>query len=400
MTWAQARKVGDWPIRPLGEFLAFLTSGSRGWARYYSDSGSPFLRIQNVGRNALLLDELTYVDPPASAEAARTKVEPGDVLLTITADLGRTGVVPSGLGPAYVNQHLAVLRLRGMHPYFLSAFLASPNGQRQIVAKNRTGVKAGLNFDDIRSLQVPAPPLHEQLRIAEVLHQAETLRSKRRAALVQLNSLTQAIFVDMFGNAAADSRGFVTRPLVELVDRERPTTYGILMPGPDQPGGVPYVRVVDMRDGGIDASAVRRTTHEISRSYRRSLLRAGDLLLSIRGHVGRTAIVPHELEGANITQDTARLAIVGASATFVRECLRSPGSQRWMHRHTKGVAVRGINLGDVRKIPIALPPLELQETFERRVAGVEGLTKVQRASLAQLDALFASLQHRAFRGEL
>jgi type I restriction enzyme S subunit len=129
-------------------------------------------------------------------------------------------------------------------------------------------------------------------------------------------------------------------------------------------------------------------------------LRGGDLLLSIRGHVGRLATVPSELEGANITQDTARLAIVGASPIYVRECLRHIGLQRWMAKHTKGVAVRGINLGDVKQMPIPIPPEALQRRFEIAVSRYERLLAHRLVSSRKADALFASLQHRAFRGEL
>ena len=177
--------------------------------------------------------------------------------------------------------------------------------------------------------------------------------------------------------------------MIDLIDPARPISYGILMPGLDQEEGVKYVRVVDMKNGGIELSTVRQTTAAISNAFRRSLLRPGDLLMSIRGHVGRFAVVPPELEGPNITQDTARLAVQSASPVFVRECLRTEGFQRWMARHTKGVAVRGI-----------LPERAKQDAFADRAAAVAQIEARHRASLAEMDALFAALQHRAFRGEL
>ena len=112
--------------------------------------------------------------------------------------------------------------------------------------------------------------------------------------------------------------------LIELIDPARPITYGILVPGPDQPKGVKYVRVVDMKDGGISPVGLRCTTEEISQAYRRSVLQSGDLLMSIRGHVGRLANVQPELAGANITQDTARLAIVGPSPYLFLSALGQP----------------------------------------------------------------------------
>ena len=178
-----------WPVHPLEKFLEFLTSGSRGWATYYSESGSLFLRIQNVGHDELFLDDIAYVTPPKTAEAERTAVQPGDVLLSITADLGRTAVVPSGLGRAFINQHLAILRTRGLVPRFLSAFISSPACQLQIQAKNRQGVKAGLNFNDVRSIRVPLPPLPLQQEFARRVEAVEHLKTQQRAHLATLDEL-------------------------------------------------------------------------------------------------------------------------------------------------------------------------------------------------------------------
>ena len=92
-----------WPLARLGTLLTFLTSGSRGWAAHYAAEGDLFLRIQNVGRNKLLLDDTAFVRAPDTAEARRTQVQAGDVLLSITADLGRTAVIPDDIGRAFIN---------------------------------------------------------------------------------------------------------------------------------------------------------------------------------------------------------------------------------------------------------------------------------------------------------
>ncbi|MDQ3118731.1 MAG: restriction endonuclease subunit S [Verrucomicrobiota bacterium] len=147
-----------WPTKKLGELLDFLTSGSRGWAEYYSESGDLFLRIQNVRRDELLLDDIAHVKAPDTAEAKRTRVQPGDVLFSITADLGRTAVVPDGLGPAFINQHLSILRTKALVPRFLSAYFASPVGARQVSGRNKHAVKAGLNFDASAHSSFPFPP--------------------------------------------------------------------------------------------------------------------------------------------------------------------------------------------------------------------------------------------------
>jgi len=256
------------------------------------------------------------------------------------------------------------------------------------------------HFKYLKEAQVPLPPIEEQRRIAAVLDAADELRDKRREALAKLATLTQAIFIDMFGAPGDNPRRWPVQPLIELVDPERPITYGILKPGQDVPDGVPYVRVVDMAGGRVLEGALRRTTPEIAHQYRRSTLAEGDLLLSIRGHVGRMAQVHGELTGANITQDTARLAIVGARPEYVFACMQAEESRRWMANFTKGAAVRGINLTDVKKFPVPVPPADLQGEFGKRAALVTAYVERCAAPLTQLDALFASLQQRAFRGEL
>lgn len=178
-----------WPTKKLGELLDFLTSGSRGWAEHYSESGDLFLRIQNVRRDQLLLDDVAYVKAPQTAEAKRTRVQPGDVLFSITADLGRTAVVPDGLGTAYINQHLSILRTKALVPRFLSAYFATPSGERQVFGKNRQAVKAGLNFDDIRSFLIPVPPLDLQHEFARRITAVEKLKTAHRAALAELDAL-------------------------------------------------------------------------------------------------------------------------------------------------------------------------------------------------------------------
>lgn len=320
----------------------------------------------------------------------------GDVVLGIRASIGEKVWADAEY---CLGRGVAALRpKRALDRNFLWHWLTYI--EPVLAAKARGATFKQVNRLDIAGLEISLPTLVKQRRIANILDNADALRAQRRTALAELDTLTQSTFLGLFGDPIENSRKFPISPLIELIDPNRPISYGILMPGPDQETGVSYVRVTDMKAGGIDLSGIRKTTAEMSHTFRRSVLRAGDLLMSIRGHVGRYAVVPPELDGANITQDTARLAIIGASPVFVRECLRTLGFQRWMARHTKGVAVRGINLGDVKLMPIILPPRHKQDAFALQAHTIETLKSSHRAALAELDTLFASLQHRAFRGEL
>ncbi len=148
------------------------------------------------------------------------------------------------------------------------------------------------------------------------------------------------------------------------------------MPGYGYPGGIPVVKVKDIVDDAIKLDGLLLTSPQIDREYSRSRLRAGDLLFTIRGTVGRTAIVPGELDGANITQDTARLAVKRTDVRFVRACLSMQAAKSFITTNTLGVAVQGINLRDVRRVPLPLTkPDEAKEIASRLDAATQRVNR-------------------------
>jgi len=187
------RNTKQLPRAQLADFEENLTSGSRGWAKHYAAQGNVFIRIGNVGRDRLLLEDLVYVKAPENAEAQRTRVRPGDLLISITADLGRTAVIPSGFPTAYINQHLASIRLRGLSPTYTSAFLSSRGGQRQFDRLDRTGVKSGLNFDDIRSLEILIPDPKEQASYEAFVQRLHEYSGQAASEAAQAERLFQSL---------------------------------------------------------------------------------------------------------------------------------------------------------------------------------------------------------------
>lgn len=135
-----------WPIHQLQEYILFLTSGSRGWAQYFTNSGEYFITIKNVKNCRITLDDVQYVIPPDNAEAKRTKVEEGDLLISITADLGRTGVITKEIADygAYINQHLTCIRLnrKALHPIYVAYYMESEAGKTQFQLKNQNASTA------------------------------------------------------------------------------------------------------------------------------------------------------------------------------------------------------------------------------------------------------------------
>ena len=168
-----AQIPAHWEVKRLKNVSTFVTSGSRGWAEFYSDEGPLFLRIGNVqsGSIDLNIDDVQHVDPPRGSEGERTRVKPGDVVVSITALIGAVAVISENLPEAFVNQHLALIRLftSAADSRWVAYCIMSPVGQTQFAADLYGGTKDGLGLDDVRSLLVLAPPIREQERIVAYL---------------------------------------------------------------------------------------------------------------------------------------------------------------------------------------------------------------------------------------
>ena len=177
----------EYPVHQLSEYIMSLTSGSRGWAQYCVDDGEEwFITIKNVNNCHISIDNMQPVNAPDNAEAKRTKVHEGDLLISITADLGRTGVVTKEIAKhgAYINQHLSCIRLNrdALNPLFVAHYMESSAGKEQFIAKNQSAVKAGLNFNSINSLKIMVPPLAEQNRFIDFIKQVD------KSKFIQMNS--------------------------------------------------------------------------------------------------------------------------------------------------------------------------------------------------------------------
>ena len=194
----------SYPVHQLSEYITSLTSGSRGWAKYCVDEGKEwFITIKNVKDCHISTDNMQPVNAPDNAEAKRTKVQEGDLLISITADLGRTGVVTKEIAKhgAYINQHLSCVRINRdvLNPLFVAYYMESPAGKEQFTAKNQNAVKAGLNFNSINSLRLMVPPLTEQNRFIDFIAQVDKSKAAVQKSLDETQVLFDSLMQKYFG---------------------------------------------------------------------------------------------------------------------------------------------------------------------------------------------------------
>lgn len=206
-----------WDEYRLDEVVDVITSGSRDWAQHYSNSGAKFVRMTNIPRDGieLMLSDMKFVELPAdSQEGLRTSLNEGDILISITAELGKIGIVPAGLGEAYINQHLALVRptKNKVVPEFLAQFLATEPSNKRLNRLNDSGAKAGLNLGTIRAFRVNLPTLPEQKKIASFLGVVDAKIAALRARVLGLQTykrgLMQALFSQTLRFTKPDGTAF------------------------------------------------------------------------------------------------------------------------------------------------------------------------------------------------
>ena len=193
-----------YPIHKLGDYIENLTSGARGWARYYADDGNAwFITIKNVKNCKITVDNMQTINAPDNAEAKRTRVKEGDLLISITADLGRTGVVTKEIANkgSYINQHLSCIRLNryALEPLYVAYFMESEAGKRQFKKENQSAVKAGINFKSIQSLKLMVPPLVRQEEFLSFYKQVDKSKMAVQKSLDELEILKKSLMQTYFG---------------------------------------------------------------------------------------------------------------------------------------------------------------------------------------------------------
>jgi len=248
------------------------------------------------------------------------------------------------------------------------------------------------------SLRIPVPPLEEQRRIAAILDQAETLRTQRRQALAHLDTLTQSLFLDMFGDPVVNPKGFVITTLADVSKFENGDRSSNYPSGDDiKTEGVLFLSTKNIVASKLDLSKPQFITQEKFESLGRGKARSGDLIITLRGTLGSCCIFDCEEETAFIN---AQMMIIRPTAKvicrYLHSLLTSDEAKAHFDYIGRGAAVPQLTAGQLGELKVLLPPLPLQQTFATRIQAIESLKATHRAALAQLDALFASLQQRAF----
>ncbi|MBN2686245.1 MAG: restriction endonuclease subunit S [Pontiellaceae bacterium] len=371
-------KVGwipeGWKCSALGKDDHFLTSGSRGWSQYYSDSGALFVRITNLQRGEVTLDysdcKFVALDGNRS-EGTRTRLNAGDILISITADLGSIGYFDASeqFPEAYVNQHIAMLRFLddGRCSKYIAYYLTGLEAKKEFLRITDQGAKAGLNLPTIRSFPTPLPSLPEQEAIAGVLkcwdrgiRNLELKIGKKR--LIKKGLMQQLLSGKR--RLPGFSKDWKTVRLgdeCELITKgTTPTSIGRSFKNK----GVNFVKIESLTtDGKIIRDKVAFIDEETHAALKRSQLKAEDILISIAGALGRIALVKNEIIPANINQALAIVRLKTDSVldlSFLLWFLKGRAIENHINAINVQAAQANLSLKDIGNFAISSPPVEEQ----------------------------------------
>lgn len=339
----------------------------------------------------------------AAQQIGSTKqiVQPRDVLLSkIVPHIRRSWIVGSaGMHRQIASGEWIVFRSDKVMPEYIRHVFMSDDFHAQFM-QTVSGVGGSLlraRPAQVAKIRIPLPPVFEQRRIGAILDQADSLRAKRREALVQLGDLQKAIFIEMFGDPATNPKGWPVEPFGNQFKSVR---YGTGSPPPYSETGIPFIRATNIKAGRISAKDLKHISAENAKNLSKCRVKYGNIIVVRSGvNTGDCAVIPIEFDGACAAFDLI-VDIEYVDAIFYAFLINSEFGRRILSPLTRRAAQPHLNAEQLQTLPLISPPAKFRKEFSERMEEIERLRVQQLASLSELENLFSSLQQRAFHGAL
>lgn len=399
--------MSAYPSTPLGSCVLRVETWNP--LRAAPDEEFRYIDLSAVDQDTKSITEAREIACAEAPSRARQLVRTGDVLVsTVRPNLNGVARVPNDLNGATASTGFCVLRPdpEKLSGSYLFHWVKSAAFVGDMVSKATGASYPAVSDRIIFESLFPLPPLEEQRRIAAILDQAETLRTQRRTALALLDSLTQSLFLDMFGDDEKGEPRFAVAALADVL--EMPLQNGAYYPKEEyvSEGGVEMVHMSDAFNGIVSRGSLKRVNCSDA-DLSKYGLNESDILLARRSltyeGAAKPCLVPPAAEPLifessfiRVTPDKKKLSVPYLFHYLGNATIREKRVRPFVTQST----ISGINQSNLERVAVVVPPLPLQQTFATRIASIEALKATHCHALAALDALFASLQQRAFAGAL
>ena len=378
-----------WEYKKLGEIGKIVTGSTPSTKdeSNYLPREYCFVKPSDLPSQGIVLIEETeyYV---SSKGLSKSRVLPiGSVLVSCIGSIGKIGILTK---EACSNQQInAIIPKNDIDSKFIAYSIYAYRFLLESIAN--APVVPIINKTDFSKIQIPLPPKSTQLAIVSELDKINELIRLKKEQLKDFDNLAQSLFYEMFGDPVENEKGWEVKKLNEIVSDNCSISYGIVQPGDGVENGVPVVRPVDMTKTFVSRKGLKNTTKEISDSYKRTILKGNEILMCVRGTTGLISMATPELQGCNVTRGIAPIECgPTCDKWFVFYQILNPAIQHHIAEYTRGIALKQINMKDVRDIPLCLPPLPLQHLFAQRIEQIEHQKSEVQKAITDLETLLAS----------
>lgn len=394
----------DWEVKPLGSF-AKVTSGKRLPMGYFVGdvvTPYPYIRVTDMRHGCVDTSDVKYVPAEAYLPISKYRIFKEDLFISVAGTLGIVGRIPSELDGANLTENANRISAIECDRDYLLHVMLSPVVQDVIESEQTVGAQPKLALKRIRNFSIPLPPtVREQAAVATALGDVDALLAAHDTLIAKQRAIKRGAMQELLTGkrrlpGPGGSSGFKQtdigeipddwslKSLRELIDPAHPIRYGIVQPGRYDPSGRYMIRGQDYSaaKGWAASEDVFRVSEAVEFRYKNARVRAGDLIMTIVGYCGHVEQIPDWLDGANLTQTTARISIDHnrANRAFCKYMLSSNFGIRQVSENLKGAAQPGLNIRDVEKFLLPLP-----ESMEEQVAIAETLGDMD-AEIAALEA--------------
>ena len=370
--------------------------------KYVTDEGVRVIRITNVQKGKVVDNDPKIYPFSELSNLYTYKIYEGDILMSLTGNVGRVGKFPMELLPAYINQRVCRVKSSSdnLLENYLFHFLNSDIFENDARRNSAGAAQLNLSTKWVCEYEIPLPPLPTQQKIASILDAADTLRQKDKALLAKYDELTQSLFLDMFGDPGSNPKGWEKVKIRDLILEAK---YGTSDKASEH-GKYPYIRMNNITyDGYMDYSNLKFINIPES-DKDKYLVRKGDVIFNRTNSkelVGKTGIISDNEEkiiaGYLIRMRTNLLA----NPYYIWRHLNSTWAKSRLQNMCKSiVGMANINAQELQNIEILKAPVELQNQFAERVQAIETQKATAQASIEKSEELFNSLLQKAFKGEL
>ncbi|MGP0594671.1 restriction endonuclease subunit S [Nitrospira sp. T9] len=392
------------------EKLSTLCDVKNGYAfksRDYVDTGYRVIRITNVQKGVVVDNDPKFISRTIADKSSNLKMKPGDILISLTGNVGRVGRIQEYHLPAVLNQRVGLIRPRSdeLDDHFLFQYLNSDNFEKEAINNSFGVAQLNLSSKWVENHKIPLPPLDDQRRIAHLLGMVEGLIARRKQHLQQLDNLLKSVFLEMFGDPVRNEKDWDKKAFRDVTLKFSDGPFGSnLKSSHYQSEGI---RVVRLNNIGVWEFNDSDKAYVSQRHYEDVLKKytciPGDVLIGTMGDPNiRACLLPESIPIAINKADCVlcRVNPNYLSPYYILGLLNNPGALNLVSNLLHGQTRTRVSMGQLAKLEIAIPPIELQKQFSVIVERVESLKIRYQQSLTDLESLYGALSQKAFKGEL